>query len=285
MDKTFLVGVGNVIGMIGNEIVFTAKTLKSTSITTSATAEEIRGGQGNQLQKVYYHSGTFAMDIVDTQFRPEFIALNTGTTIVNGGKLWENETVTLNGTNGTITGTAIPLDGQTSASVWVEYKGEHYSFTLTDKTFNVESSNIPENSTLCVAYRIEEDSAKTITIPADFKPGSISLYITAPLYGDNTSSSGTNGRVEIYVPVGQLAGNMEISMNADGYSQTPLSIMALAHSDSDFVGCNNDAYYAKITTIKDNENWYDNVIGLAVVGGDFSMVEGDTKTLQVYAVQ
>ena len=286
MKKRFLVSVGDVVAMQGNDIIFTAKTLIDSGITVETSNQEIRGGQGNQLQSVYYHSGTFNVTLTDTQFRLPYIALNTGSKILPGGDIWTNETVTLEGQTGTLTGVPVAIANQT-LSVWTEYNDEHYTLPVTENsgtyTFTVQNTPIPQNSTLCIMYMNTKDSAKSITIPANIIPDRIRLYITATLYGD-TSGSGKVGTVQIEVPVAQLSGALEITMTADGYSNTPLTAMALAYSDN-AVGCSNGAYYAKIVEHLEGTSWYDGVIGLAISGGDFSLNVNDKKTLQVYAVK
>ena len=50
-------------------------------------------------------------------------------------------------------------------------------------------------------------------------------------------------------------------------------------------GCEgNQSIYATITEIIDNVNWYDNVVALAIEGGDLTLNTNDTKTIQVFAI-
>lgn len=286
MLKRFLVSVGEVVAMKGNDIVFTAKTLADSSITIDTSNTEIRGGVSNALQAVYYHSGTFNIALTDTQFRLPYIALNTGATITKGGDIWSSETVTLNGSNGTLTGAPVSIGGN-PISVWVEYKDTYYTFNTVGKTFSTQGTPIPENSTICVMYMNTKTSAETITIPANIIPDRVRLYITANLYGD-VSGDGFVGKVQIEVPVAQLSGAQEISMTADGYSNTPLNAMAIAYSDSGVVGCANNQYYAKITEFINDSKWYDGVTALAIEGGDFDYtgtVNPNIGTLRVWAIK
>lgn len=284
MRKRFLVSVGDAVGMQGNNIIFTAKTLMDSGITVETSNTEIRGGQGNPLQAVYYHSGAFNITLTDTQFKLPYIALNTGASITAGGDIWTQETVTLVGTQGTLVGNPTKIEGQ-ALSVWTEYNDNYYTLPVTGKTFSTAGTAIPENSTLCIMYMSTQNSAQTITIPANIIPDRIRLYITATLYGD-VSGKGAIGKVQIEVPVAQLSGSQEISMTADGYSNTPLSAMALAYSDSAAVGCTQGQYYAKITEYLNDGNWYDGVTGLAIEGGDFTLDGAGTQNaLRVWAVK
>lgn len=283
-NKRFLVSVGDVVLMQGNDIIATSKTMADTGFSVETSSTEIRGGVSNPLQAVFYHSSAFNITLTETQFSLPFIAVNAGSAITNGGDIWTNETVTLVGQNGTITGTASAIDGKVPA-VWVEYDGVNYTLPLTDKTFSVNGTSIPQNATICVKYLDTKNAAKQVVIPANIIPDRVRLYIIANLYGD-VSGAGFIGKVQIEVPVAQLSGAQEITMTADGYSNTPLTAMALAYSDSNAVGCDAGQYYAKITQFETDANWYDGVTGLAIQGGDFTLTgSGATATLRVYAVR
>lgn len=283
MRKRFLVSVGDAVAMQGNDIVFTSKTLIDSGLSVETSNTEIRGGQGNQLQAIYYHSGALNLTLTDTQFRLPYIALNTGASITAGGKIWESETVTLSGSDGTLVGTPVAIDGE-EVAVWTEYKDTHYTLPVTGKKFSVAGTSIPADSTICVMYRNNSNSAQTITIPANIIPDRIRLFITANLYGD-TSGEGYVGKIEIEVPSAQLSGAQEISMTADGYSNTPLTAMALAYSETGAIGCTQGQYYAKITEYIKDSNWYDGVTALAIEGGDFELANGQSTTLRVWAVK
>ena len=93
--------------------------------------------------------------------------------------------------------------------------------------------------------------------------------------------------VQLIVPQATLSGAFTISMKADGVSSTPLTANALAFTEATTTGagCTNAPYYAKLIEIIDAANWYDNVIALAIQGGDFGLVHGPTTaTLVVWAI-
>lgn len=284
MRKRFLVSVGDVVAMQGNNIVFTSKTMADTGFSVETSNTEIRGGVSNPLQAVYYHSGALNITLTETQFSLPYIALNSGGAITNGGDIWTNEEVTLVGENGTITGSAVAIDGEVPA-VWVESNGVNYTLLLTGNQFSVSGTGIAQNSTICVSYLVNQNAAQTVTIPANIIPDRVRLYIIANLYGD-VSGAGFIGKVQIEIPVAQLSGAQEITMTADGYSNTPLTAMALAYTDSNAIGCSQGQYYAKITEYLSDANWYDGVTALAIQGGDFTLNgAGSSATLRVYAVR
>lgn len=103
----------------------------------------------------------------------------------------------------------------------------------------------------------------------------------------NKAGEGVVGSAIFDIPALQLSGAQTINMTSDGYSTTPLSGMALAF-DPGITGtdaCSRNDVYAIITTKERDVNWYDDVIALAIEGGDFTMATGgETKTLNIIAV-
>lgn len=281
MEKRFLVSVADVYGFIGDNQIFSAKTNSVTSVTLNTSNTDIRGGQGNQLQARFFHSPEMGIELQETQFKMEFVALNSGSAIVNGGNVFTKESVTIASGNGVLTGTPIAVN--TTPKVYFEYNNQNISVPVIGQTFSVGTLGIPNGTTLCVYYMSQDANARTVVVPANIVPSRIRLVMTANLYGD-TNGDGYIGQVQIEIPNAQLSGAMELSMNADGYSNTPLTATALAYSDNGANGCANNNYYAKFVETINGANWYDNVIALGIAGGDFSIVEGETQTLTIYAI-
>jgi len=282
MLKRFLVSVADVIAMQGNDIVFTAKTLLNSSIAVDLQSDEISGGQGNQLQAVYFHSPRLNLTMEDTQFRLEYLALNAGSQITQSGDIWTQESVVLSGTTGTLVGTPIAVGDQ--EAVYAEYNGVNYTLPVTGSTFSVSNTNIPANSTLCVSYMNTNAAARTLVIPSNIIPSRVRLFLKAKLYGD-TTGQGDVGEIQIEIPIAQLTGAQEISMTADGHSTTPLNAMAIAFTEDSVAGCSQGGIYAKVVELIYNTNWYNGVTGITVEWGNFDLVEGSTAKLRVWAIR
>ena len=107
--KKFLVSVADVYGYDSNDtLLFVGKTLLDSSIETTLSNTDVRGGRGNQLQYIYYHTAEMNITVNETQFSLEFLALNTGTNIQMGADMFVEESVTLDKGQGTVT-TGTPL--------------------------------------------------------------------------------------------------------------------------------------------------------------------------------
>ena len=280
--KKFLVSTANVYGYDSDDnLLFVGKTLMDSSIETTLSNTDVRAGQGNQLQYIYYHTAEMNITVNEAQFSLEFLALNTGSSITTGAKIWETETVSVTNGAGTVAGTPLAISGTTLYG-WVTDKNDKTervvfngsSFTMSDPTYTGD---------VCIRYYTTDAAARQITIYADMVPSIIRLVMEAQLC---SSDSTTNriGTVQVEVPKASMTGAFTLSMTPDSVAQTPLSVRALASTTS-AGGCNGSkAIYATITEKLNDANWYDNVVALAIEGGDFSLGSSETKTLKVFAV-
>lgn len=280
--KKFLVGVGNVVAMQNGQVVATSKTMLNTGFEVSTSNTEIRGGQGNQLLYVYYHTGALNITLEDTQWQLPWLMLNTGAALSVGGNFWEQETIAGGQATVVPSKTPVAIDGDT-AYAFVEYEGAIYACPYAEGVVDVSSVGLQEGDQACMGYFVSDMNGQTITIPANIIPDTVHLFITGKLASD-TAGSGLIGDAVIEVPLAQLTGAQSISMTADGYSTTPVSAMALAYAPADG-GCDTNAYYAKISERVSGANPLDGITALAIAGGDFSLANGSSATLQVYAVK
>lgn len=283
MGKKFLTSVADVFGYDDSDnLLFVGKTLLDSSIETTLGNSEVRAGRGNQLQYVYYHTAAMSINISDAQWNLDFLANTIGDEVTTGADVYTEENVTLGAAGaGTVTGTPIAIQGATIYG-WVTHLGvdavERVTFTGSAFTSSVGA----EGDVVCVRYYHNDSSARSININANIIPKVVRLVLEAQL---NNADESTNviGKVEILVPKATLTGSFSIGMTPDGVASTPVSAMALASTDLATGACSDVPVYARITEVITNANWYDNVIALAIEGGDFTLASG-TKQLVVYAV-
>jgi hypothetical protein len=281
--KKFLVSVADVYGYDSSDsLLFVGKTLLDSSIETTLSNTDVRGGRGNQLQYIYYHTAEMNITINETQFSLEFLALNTGTTPETGANMFVEESVTLAGGQGTVQeGTPLKLSTQNIYGWVTKADGSVQRVLFNGNNFDIGDAE--SNETVCVRYFTNMTAARQITINADMLPSNIRLVMEAQLC---SSDSTTNqiGVVQVIVPKASMTGQFTLSMTADGVSQTPLTVRALATTVNEGGCAGGQSIYATIIERLFNTNWYDNVIGLAFEGGDLALAAGDTKTLTVYAI-
>lgn len=282
--KKFLVSTANVYGLDEKDnLLFVGKTMLDSSIETTLANTDVRAGQGNVLQYIYYHTAEMNITITDAQFNLDYIALNVGSAKVTGTKAWTEESVAVTAGAGSVT--RDPLSVMTDTIYgWVtkpdgsvervQFTGKN--FTLTDNTFA---------GTVCVRYYTLEDAGKEVTVNSDMIPAIIHLVMESMLASSDVATNKI-GKVEIDVPRASMTGAFTLSMTPDSVASTPLSVRALAYTETSSTGgCSgNRSYYAKIKEIIENQVWSDNVVALAVVGGDFTLATGAKKVLDIRAI-
>lgn len=282
--KKFLVSTADVYGYDSNDnLLFVGKTLLDSSIETTLSNTDVRAGKGNQLQYVYYHTAEMNITINEAQFSLEFLALNTGSSIETGANIWTEESVTVTKGAGVVTqGTPLAIQTQTIYGWVTKEDGTVERVAFNGANFTLADSSY--NGTVCVRYYTNDASARKVTVYADMLPSTIRLVMVGTL-ASSDSTTNQIGTVQIEVPRASMTGAFTLSMTPDAVAQTPLSVRALA-STKTTGGCGgNRPIYATITEKVNGAKWYDNVIALAIKGGDFDLKSGDSKTLQVYAIK
>jgi hypothetical protein len=282
--KKFLTSVADVYGYDNSDnLLFVAKTLLDSSIEVSLGSAPVRGGRGNQLLYTYYHTAEMKFNLTEAQWNLELLGATVGTDYALGN-YYVQETVNLVGSSGSVTETPLAFTGTTIYGWATSPLGVTQRVTFTGTGFTVTGAET--GGSWCVRYYTANVSAgKSITIKASMIPQVVKLVMETQL---NSADVTTNkiGMVQIIIPRGQLSGAFTISMKADGVSNTPLTGTALSYTPTatGTDACDVDSYYATITEIIDSTNWYDNVSALTISGGNFSVSNGGTKTLVVYAV-
>lgn len=280
--KKFLVSTADVYGYnaAGDQIIV-GKTLLDSSIETTLGNSDVRAGRGNQLQYVYYHTAEMSINISDAQWNLDFIANHVGNQIETGSNVYVEENVTLGGAGaGTVLGTPLAVTGATIYGWVTQEDGTVTKVTFTGSNFTLAGGTL--NEVVCVRYYALNSAARSVTIPSNFIPSILRLVLVAQLCSSD-SSTNVIGEVQIEIARATMTGAFTISLTPDGVATTPLVARALASNDS-WLGCSSEPTYAKINEILYNTNWYDNVIALAIEGGDFSLANAATKTLVVRAV-
>lgn len=280
--KKFLVSTADVYGYNDkDDLLFVGKTLLDSTIDVTLGSTKVNAGKGNKLQYVYYHTAEMNITINEAQFSLDFLALNSGSSIETGADMFIEETVDITNGQGTVTkGTPLVLETSTIYGWVSKPDGTVSRATFTGSSFDMAQSY---TGTACIRYYTNVTSARSVVINAEMIPSTIRLVLDAQLCSSDATTNKI-GKVEIEVPKASMTGQFTLNMTPDGTSSTPLSAIALA-SEVSGSGCDGaQSIYAKITEYVESSNWYDNVVALAIEGGDFTIGSGATKTLKVYAI-
>jgi hypothetical protein len=282
--RKFLTSVADVFAYDNNDnIVFAGKTLLDSSIEVSLGSAPVRGGRGNQLQYVYYHTGEMKFTLTDTQWNLAMLGATVGSEY-EAGSFYQEETVTVVASSGSVTDTPLAFLGSGAVYGWATSPlGVTQRITFSGNGFTVTGGET--SGAWCVRYYTANlTSGQSITIKANMIPKVVKLVMETQL---NSADVTTNkiGIVQIIAPTVTLSGAFTISMKSDGVANTPLTGTALAYNGpagSD--ACAAEPYYAKIVEIIDSTYWYSNVIGIAIEGGDFHQATSASTTLVVWAI-
>ena len=295
LENQFVVGVADVrLYDEKDNLILSSKTMLNSSMEISTGSTEISGGKRNKLLNIYYHTGRLNLTLEDTVFNMEWIRDNAGGEEVEGFDAvipyqFSTTSVIKEGLN-VLPANALkpqPLNGSNTAYIYIN--GNKYEYDSLQDGFNVDGSETDLiGKKACLEYFVHKPSAESYTIPAAIMPKRVRAFLSVDL-ASNRVGEGRIGEVHIEIPVLQLSGAQTINMTADGYSTTPLSGMALAFTPT-LTGdpkdaCALDEVYAIITKDVYDTNWYDDVVGLAVVGGDLAIEQGTSETIQLVALK
>lgn len=281
--KRFVCGVGRTYNYDANDnLLWTGKTNISTAIEVKTSNQEVRAGQGNVLQMVYYHTGAMTITQEEQQFNLTMIAKTLGSSVVTGANVFTEENVTITSNAGTVVGTPIATSSGTIYG-WAELSdGTTERFTFSGKGFTLTGQ---ASGTVCVRYYNTNSSARQVTVAANIIPSVVRTVIEAQMFtGDpsNVSTSTLVGNVQVEVPRNQLDGTESLTLSATGVSSTKIVGNALA---SAVAGCSSSGVYATITEVMSSANWYDNINILAVQDDTIDMSSTVTSyTMRVWAV-
>ena len=293
--KTFLTSVADAYYYDGSgNLLFSGKALLDDTVTTTTAKTEIRGGKGNQLLTVYYHTSAMAFKITDTQFNLAMLAATVGQgAVAQSTSLYAEETVAItSGTGAALSGT--PLTVQGGVYGWVQLPdtdssgntiattNERVTFTGS-KTFTL-AVNTTYTGSACVRYYAANSAATYVQIPANIIPTVGRLVLDAQLVTGSAKSTSVIGKAEFLIPSCQLSGAFAINMTSAGVSTTPIDAIALADTSLNTGACTDQAIYCQVTESLTSANWYDSVYDLSM-GDDFTLtnVQG-TKQLSVMAL-
>lgn len=281
VQKKFVVSAADayLYDVSNGDLIAVAKTLLDTSIETSLSNQDVRGGRGNPLLYVFYHSAEMNVKLSDAQWNLALLAKNTGSTISTGADVFTEEVVTLGAAGaGTVVGTPIASVG-TNLYGWVtKTDGTVEKVTFTGKNF---TSTDAEGSKVTVRYYHTNSAAKQMIVRSDMIPSVVRLVLEAQLVSPDATTNKI-GTLQVEIPRASLTGSFSIQMTADGVGSTPLNVRAFRQEET--IDGAIVPVYAYIREILDSANWYDDCIALAVEGGDFSLAAAATKTLVIRGI-
>lgn len=220
--------------------------LTNSTITQEVQSIEQRGGYLNALLFDIKHSKNVTVEIESATFKMEYLAFQTGTTIVSGlsGVYKFDECVSF--TNGVGTTAATPL-----GKVWVRMpSGAVSSFTPTGSTVNIGMAEF--SGSLQVVYQYNE-TVDQITIDTKTQP----LTVKAVMRVHVLSQDGVEGFIQITIPRLKFNGSITLTMTADA-----VSTFGIGGTAQEYATDCGEAYYADVKYIAGEEDTVVSVEGI-----------------------
>lgn len=242
--------------------------LTDSTITQEMQSIETRGGYLNALLFNIKHSKTITVNITSATFKLEYLAFQTGTSIVSGlsGVYKFDECVSFKNGIGSVAST--PL-----GKVWVRMpNGAVTGFTPTGKQVDIGMSEF--SGQLQVVYQFNKN-VNQLTIDTKSQP----ITVKAVLRIHTLTQDGEEGYLEVTVPRLKFDGSIELSLTSDGVSTFGLSGSALEVADD----CG-DAYYADAKFYSETTEETP-VYAIAAVPNTMSIAAGSTGTIQLMGLR
>lgn len=288
--KKFLAGtaIANLYTTNG-ELIGISDTQINDTINLSVESQEVRSGQGNGLDFIYYHSSRMEGSLEDAQFNLDYIKHNIGAKESHEAQIYKSVNHTLTKGENTITG----VSGLVGTKIWCFYKERPYTFeaSYNDGTITFTNNSNLENVNVCIKYLDTETGTniRNLTVGANIIPDVITIILEANLFASESGveNSSRIGRVLFKIPKAQLSGTQEISLNASGVASTPLSYLALKADDETANACASaTGVYGYITEILETEDtkWYDGVKMLAIEAVDDALTVANNDYINTYAI-
>lgn len=284
----FTAGPARALFFYGQDLIGIGNTLNDTTFDSSITAEEVRGGQGNLLYGQYFHDSGLTVSITDAMFNLQYVAANLGVNLEQGGLSIVEEEAVVGATANSVTLTQTPIAFEGVYIGWYkELSATEWSIGTIDavqKTMNIPGATTGTH--YCVKYFYQNESAKSITIKAQFVPKVLHLVLINDLFSGSSSDVATStskyGRLITDIPHFQLDGSQNLAWAAASAATVSLSGKALAYSSTD--SCETDPVYGTMTQEIFGADWRDDVVALAVENSDIDLTTGGKETLIVRAI-
>ena len=288
MAKSILAGVGVARGFDnkGNMIV-KGQALTDEGFNISTSKEEIRGGQGASLQGQYFHTTQFSVTLKDAIFDLNYLALQVGGKIEQGGDVFVTEQCVVNSSKQiTVQGTPKAF-GEYGIVGWANHTGKDDIQTITFSEKKATLQKVQEGDKVCVTYVQTDDSARAFQVATAYIPSEIHLVFDMPLFNagamnkENMSTESQIGSIVVDIPRFQFNGSVDLSSAMATASAVDISGVALQSGISD---CSGKGIYATITESIKGRNEFDSVYAIVIEDSDIELKNLETQVLRVIAL-
>lgn len=244
--------------------------LTESGFSSEIQSNLVKGGYLNALIDDIKHSRELSINLTSAVFKPEYLAMQTGTLIETALKDVYKFDECKEALNGVVTLNEIPTKGKVHVT---KPDGTVINVTPTPASKIINVGAGINGQCLC-SYFYGVANAETIAIDTRQEPMTVAIMMNVH-YRD---TDGTTGIYQITVPRLKFNGTIDFAFTADGVSTTSLGGMALQ-----YVGKCGTSRYAELVEVPDVKT---NVIPDAIVAvpSTISIAVGGTFTANIVAV-
>lgn len=269
---------------------FAYASLRSSTFSQTINNVDIRGGVDAMLKLVFSNQKDATLTLEDVEYKLETIALQNNVPIIQGSEFFGTEKVEVTSGNGTVTKTPLPLFGGV-AEGWVSYttqegkKIENEKVTFVNNSFSLSDSTFTGEA--CVQYVRDELNARSVTVTTATKNRAVAVLLkfreTLKETGNTTALTDV-GEGQLYIPNAIILQDAELAFTMDAASSQKITIRALSNGARS-INCKSEGEDLYIVReYISSGNWYDDVIGIGIDGGDdLTVTNGNTINVKLTA--
>jgi hypothetical protein len=249
------------------QVVAHSQTLMNGSLEQSVQSQDIYGGKGAALQYTYNYQKKLDVTTEDCEWKPEYVALNNGTTVANGSvTAQKTEVIALDGSGeGTLsetpTSTKVALISASGVINNVTPSGTTVTYLAWAST------------SVTAVYDYSSATTDYIVIDAEQFPGTFILVMDADLF-DKDNGQIKIGSVQIRINRFKLAGNQTWTFDMQNPFTTGFAGAALKDANGN---------YATITIVRDSTDVLAEIIDLWLSPDSDTLDDSDGDELQLVA--
>lgn len=261
-----------------DDVVYSSNKLQSNQIQASINLGAVNGGLGNPTLINLPDTPNLTLSMTAADFSLEAQGLQIGDVPSYNAVVPVRESVTCTSGTLTVSGTPVmPLGTSTGAIVGI-VDGTAYEFSGKAITFAAGT----EGSKYCVQYFVQKLQAKQLEIGTNFVPAIVRALITLPVFSSSTNDVSTGSRVgSLYITVPRLQLNGDLNIDASQTTASTTILNATALSFDEYQSATGDACainepkLAYMALDLSDENTYEHVVKLVVIGGGISGAQSD----------
>ena len=261
-----------------DDVLYSSNKLQSNQIQTSINTGAVQGGLGNTTLINLPDTPSLTMNMTAADFSLEAQGLQVGEVPSYNAIVPVQESVTLTGGTLTVSGTPVAPVGTSTGNIIGIVDGVAYTFT--DKTITLTGGT--EGAAYCVKYFVQKLQAKQLDISTLFAPMVVRALITMPVFSTSTGDISTGSRIgSLYITVPRLQLNGDINIDASQTAASTTVLNATALSFDEYQSATGNACAASEPKLAymaldlTDENTYEHVTKLVVIGGGVSGASGD----------